>query len=90
MAESWVRDVAEMPEVVSRSVDVKTRMRKRPVEGKSRFISQLRMEVEGGRTILEISSNTIGVPLDFHIQQSPSRPQNAAQVICAVNNSFRA
>jgi hypothetical protein len=39
MVEIWLMDVAEIPEVVRRSVDVKARIRKRPVEGKSRFIN---------------------------------------------------
>lgn len=39
MVEIWFKDVDDMPEGVRRSVDVKIRIRKRPVEGKSRFIS---------------------------------------------------
>jgi hypothetical protein len=39
MVEIWFREVEEMPFAVRRSVDVKQRMRKRPVEGKSGFVS---------------------------------------------------
>jgi hypothetical protein len=35
----WVKVVEDMPVGVRRSVDVKHRIRKRPVEGKSSFIS---------------------------------------------------
>jgi hypothetical protein len=35
----WVKQVEDMPLGVRRSVDVKHRIRKRPVEGKSEFVS---------------------------------------------------
>ena len=38
MAEIWFSEEKEMPVGVRRSVDVKMRIRKRPAEGKSRFM----------------------------------------------------
>ena len=40
-------------------------------------------------TILEISSNTISMTLDLHIQQPAARSQNTAQVICPMNYALR-